>query len=931
MSDWWNAHTHSHFSMLDGMSPVPRLVEKAARSGYPALGLMDHGNMAGTVKLYKACKQFGITPFPGFEGYLMDPEWNGDLGDSGKVGRFHFGLLALNLKGYKALVRFISLTHTRPRFNRFPRCTLNDLAALGQEAGKHIALTTGCYFGYAQQSLINNGPEATEKFVKMLAAWFPHLFVEVQHHNIDHSATLSESGVSQYTDDLIVDELAGIADSLGLPLLATQDSHYCDQREKKAHALMKRMVYGGAEDEFPGDSFHLATGEWVQEHYEPDVWDMALEGSEHLLSLNKLRIPPLDKFEIHVPEMSDDPDAVLRKVCKRELKKYLEGIPKKKHQQYIDRDKYERGVIKKLGVANYFLRMLADIKWCRRQGIAVEARGSANGSLTLFLMKVTQVDPIKWDTRFERFLSEDRIKPPDVDVDIEDVARQRTLAYIDKQVSAVQIGTFAELGAREVDQRGSVMATYIQYLRRKCIDEEKAIERRRAEREERKPVMGKAEERGKALFRQKYGWVQSLDDVAKLDKKDWAGLKELARMKSVRKSYGTHASGILMSGSDMDYEDWVPTMLVASSDTRVTMYDMDDVEEFGMLKGDWLGQKTLTIMKRCQELMGREDPTDFTWIPEDDPDACRLLREGKTDNGIFHFEGYTKAKGGKELGIKSTYDTMLATALYMPGAMESGQKDLYVNRRKSATARKNVTYLHDVFEKTLSETYGAVIFQEQPLDTLRELGMSMASINKMFKVIKDSGKGAVERNRGRLAELREEFDELALDAGIDDEDLDEAWHLITGFMNYGFNRGHAAGYGIRSYRCAYLKAHYTLEFMTAVLESNAGDKKEAVYIREARRMRIRILPPDVNISGAQWTIDRENDAIRKGLQSIAGIGPAAAEALAAAAPFESLTDLAKRVNPRQVTGGKAWLEEGKIIGTLRKLEDVGALDSMDRE
>jgi DNA polymerase-3 subunit alpha len=477
------------------------------------------------------------------------------------------------------------------------------------------------------------------------------------------------------------------------------------------------------------------------------------------------------------------------------------------------------------------------------------------------------------------------------------------------------------------------MATYNQYLRRRCIDAEWEKEKAKAQREDRKPVKGPAEEKGKALYRQKFGWIKTLDDVRKYNSNDWVGLKRMAAMSAgekegIYRSYGTHASGVLISGEDMEYSDWVPTMLVASSDTKVSQYDMHDVEEFGMLKGDWLGQKTLTVMKRCQELMGREDPADFSWIPFDDPKAYKALREGRKDNGIFHFEGYTKAKGGQELGIKTLKDVIMAQALYMPGAMESGQKDLYVKRHKSVSERKNIKYLHPVFETALKETYGAVIFQEQPLTVLRELGMDIASINAMFKVVKDSGKGAVERNRVRLEELREQFDRLALKAGIKEKELDHAWHLTTGFMNYGFNRAHATGYGIRAYRCAYLKVNHTLQFMTALLEVWAGDDKEKLYVIEARRMGCKVLPPDINISGPTWTMDKPNHAIRRGLSSIAGIGPAAAIDLATKAPFSSVDDLAARVLPRSVSGGKLWQNTGKFGGKFKALLDAGALDEL---
>jgi DNA polymerase III subunit alpha len=925
MGRWGNAHTHSNYSVLDGMTAVPTLVAKAAVEGHAFVSLTDHGNMAGTVKLYKEAKKFDIPCFPGIETYLIDPDFDGKLEDSGKAGRFHLGLLALDLKGYQALVAFTSKTHTRPRFNRFARCTLEDLASLGIDAGAHIALTTGCFFGLTQQTLLRDGEIKAMRVVKMLNQWFPHTFVELQNHGIIHEP---EEGADMFPimdDNDMVSGLTDIASRLGLPVLATQDNHYCKQGEKKAHALMKRMVYGGVEDEFPGDSFHLASEDWVGEHYERDVWEDALDGCDHLLSMNKLSIPPLDKFQTHVPEISKAPNGQLQRMCYRSLQDYLKTNRIMRKRPYEERLTEELRVIKKVGMANYFLHMLEAMQWCQRKGFAIEARGSANGSLVCFLIGLTQVDPIKWNTMFERFLSEDRIQPPDVDMDIEDVARPEVLRYLNENYETVQIGTFGELGARELDQKGSVIVSYQGYLRRMCIEKSKQIERDKAAREDRKPVMGEAERIGIATFNKRYGWIKDLDDVKKHDKRDWIALKQIANMKSVYRSYGVHASGVLISGKDFSFKDWVPTMLVASSDTSVTQYDMHDVEEFGMLKGDWLGQKSLNIMKRCQQLIGRTNPTDFTWIPMDDPDATMILREGRMDNGIFHFEGYTKAKGGKEMKIASTNDAVLATALYMPGATESGQKDLYLKNRRRPNG---VYYIHEIFENALKDTLGAVIYQEQTLSVLRGLGMDPVSVNKMFKVIKDSGKGAIERNMERIKEFKVEFENLALDAGMDERDLDEAWHLTTGFVSYGFNRAHATAYGIRSYRCAYLKAHYPLEFMTAVLQANAGNKKEPIYVKEARRIGIKVLPPHVNISGASWVLDRRKEAIRRGLVSVPGIGAAAAEEIEANAPYESLTDMAKKCRPKAVPGGKGWLEEGKIIGAFRKLEDAGALDGI---
>lgn len=920
---WWNAHTHSHYSTLDGMSPVKTIVARAVENDYPALGLTDHGNMAGAVTFYKECRANDIVPFIGTEAYLLDPY---DGVDNPKARRYHVGLLALNEDGYKALVRAVSLSHTRPRFSRFPRLLMDDLADLSAEAGDDIALLTGCYFGLVQQTAIEQDFGVAQRVVEQYATMFPHTFVEVQHHNIEH-------GENEIGDDQMVESLIEVANNLGLPVLATQDSHYVDEQEKPAHALMKRMTYGSVEDAFPGDSFHLADEEWVADHYYTDQWEQIDEAAEHLLSLNTLRIPALDKFQVRVPTFHERAMSVIRKACQNTLDEHGHGA---KYQQRLD---YELGIIEALAMGNYFYKWRRLIRHCRKKGWAIEARGSANASLVCYYLGITQVDPIKWNLNFERFLSKDRIKPPDIDLDIEDEHRQDVIEWLQDQVESVAIGNWSKLGAREDDDRGSVLITWIMSKRRECEREAVAAmqhwneqcDLREAPKE--KKTKAQALEEAKSNFRLLYGDVKTLRDVKKIAPDDYVGLKRLAKMDSVYKSHGVHASGVLMSGPDLSISDYIPTMLVASSNTTVTQFDQDAVEEWGLLKDDFLGQITLTVMRRCQELIGEvEDPTDFTWIPEDDAAACKLLREGRTDTGIFHFEGYTKAKGGRELGIKRTNDAVLAQALYMPGCMDIvpgesiSQKDLYVMRRKDPKARKYVKYLHPIFENALKSTHGAVVFQDQVMQIMRDLGMTVADWNTMLKVMKDSGKGAVERNLDRMKSVRTQFDALC---DAHDIDPDEAWNASAAFVAYGFNKPHATGYGIRSYRCAYLKAHYPLEFMTALLQSWAGKKKEPIYVREARRMGIRVLPPHVNVSGSTWTLDWKRKAIRRGLVSIKGVGLGAAVEIEENAPFESVTDLIARTNGRKVTGGKDYEKTGVLTGVLQALGEAGALDELE--
>lgn len=906
MSSWWSAHSHSSFSALDSLARVPDMVAKAAKQGQPALGLTDHGNMSGTVQLYKAAKKHGILPFPGIEAYLLDP--SASLEDK-NAGRFHVGLLSTSLAGYQGLIGAVSASHTRPRFNRFPRMTLEDLAELGQNHGDGLILTTGCYFGLVQQTLVTQGPVDAERMVKMYAQWFPHTVVEIQNHSICHDHDQEEN---PYDDDQIVAELISIANRVGLPVMATQDSHYLDQKDKPAHSMMKKMVYGGAEDAFPGDSFHNASTEWVAEHYDDKTWAQVEEGAQYMLERHQLVLPSLEKFVAHVPSITNDPQTSIARFCRRKLKRYLAQIKPDKHQTYRDRLKEELSVIEDLGMAGYFTIVRDYVVWCQDNHYCVEARGSANASLVCFLMGITQVDPVHWNLLFSRFLSRDRTKPPDIDMDIEDVSREALLQYLKGSFDTMHIGTFSKLGTNNEGQ-GSVLVTYKSGLTRNLKDAE-----------ERKDI---------------YTKIQTVRDVKTYYPDDYVGLARLSKMSDVYKSYGVHPSGILISGNTQKIEDYVPSMLVASSNTVVSQFEGNDVEELGYLKLDVLGQTALTVMRLCQEFMGRDDPTDFSWIPDDDPKACKALREGRLDTGIFHYEGYTKSKGGKELGVKSTADAVLGQGLFMPGAMDTGQKDLYIQRRKNAAERKSVTYIHKVFKDALEWTHGTVIFQEQVINIMRGLGMSIEGINIFFKIVKSSGSGAVEANIERLEKMRQEFDELCIKAGISEDQLDQAWHLTSGFVAYGFNLAHATGYGIRSYRTAYLKTHYPLEYMTALLIAWAGrgstkkgePSKEVLYQREARRVGIRILPADINVSGPTWTIDRKRNAIRRGIVSIKGVGPATAENIAEHAPYTDIDDLIAKTDARKVTGGKQWAKDGTLTGVLEHLRKAGALSSLGLE
>lgn len=901
-SPWFHTHVHSEFSILDAISSVDLLVEKVVKMKQPAMGMMDHGNMAATVQLYKAGQKYGILVFPGFEGYMTTDPITEDK-EAGKLARYHIGFLALNLAGYRELVNLTTLSHTRPRFNRFPRFDLNDF---GTYKSENVAVFTGCYFGLVQQTLINKGYKDAKRIVEMYSRWYPNTFVEIQNHNIEHKEQANEENPwsgSEFSNDAdICEALVRIASEVGLPVIATQDSHYRDSDQKLAHELMKRMVYRGVDgqNEFPGDSFHLATTEWVQERHDPKHWKLGLEGSQQLLDLHDLKMPALDKYTPHVPTVKKDPQKWLEaRVWKALDRMEKKGLLVKKRSAYDKQAKHELETIKFLGHAGYFSLVDLVVRFCKDNGICIEARGSANGSLVCYALGITSIDPVQFDLLFERFLSRDRKKPPDIDLDIEDVRRGDVLDFLDKQFGAKQIGTFQQLGARDDDDKGSVLVSYNSYLRAKL---------------------------GNDKFIPKYGkGLDTVKDVARVSTADYKGLRALSKTK-VKRAYGVHPAGLLLNGDDLKIHEYVPMMLVASSNTLVSQFSGEDVEEFGFLKLDVLGQRTLTTMRRCQELIGREDPTDFKWIPFDDGVTCRYLSKGYQDNGVFQFEGYAMARGARSLKIRNTNDCILAGALFRPACIDSGVTQTYIDRRFDKSQRENIEYPHPAFEEVLKKTNGVVLFQEQVLEIMRKLGLDYEGINTFFKIVKDSGKGATARNIERIKEVEKQWEDICERNGI--EDPEWAWNYIEGYTKYGFNKAHSAGYGVRSYRVAYLKIHYPLEFHAALLESWAGKPKEPLYIREARNLDIRLLQADVNISGATWTIDKRKGAIRRGLASIKGIGVPASKSIADNAPYESIEDLIEKNPARAVSGAPKYLKEGEWSGNLLKLKLAGALSSL---
>lgn len=931
-SNFFHAHAHSNASVQDGMNTVESMVERAARYNQPSLVISDHGVLSGAVQLYTSAKKHGIKPGVGIEAYIIDPAFdlsNVDSEEAKAAQRYHLGIIALDLKGYQGLVGLSTLSYTRPRYHKFPRLLVDDLLEFGKEYGQHIAVTTGCVFGFVEKQLTDNGIEAAVRATRVLQQMTPNLYVEIQKHNIP-------DGVNEMPEGQIIDSMLQVADKLSLPIMATADCHYLDQSSKESHTLLKRMLYNDAEGKeagFPGDAYHLASSGWMREKWEHAVWDRFEESYSDLLGKLNLVIPQLEKFTAAIPEVSKTPDTVLYKECNKELMR--RGLDD--NAAYIERLNYELEVIKYLGMANYFLLVLQCVKAMIDDGVPIEARGSANGSLVLYLLKVTQVDPIIWGTSFDRFMAKDRIGAPDVDIDIADQYRWIILDYLASlEINGVkyktsQIGTLGKLGQSKDSDTGSAFNTYKSSLRITLENEEWALEKAKAEAEGRKPVKKNSDKRAEDRFRDEgYNTIKTLDDVQRRMPEDYRPLKAIIEMNSVYKSRGKHAGGILVSSEDVTIEDFIPQMMAKddesdNADTFVTQFTMKDVEQLGLLKMDWLGQTSMTVMSRCMEYLGK-DSTDFSWIPNDDDKTLRFVSSRKNHVGLFHLENYPKSIAMVELAPKSTADFVIHQAYSMPGAADSGAKEVYLNRRRAK--KWTPVYTHPILVHAFADTNGVMIYQEQPLEVGRAIGMNDVEITNILKVMKDSGAGALERNKKRLAEAKPRFWELADQAGFTEAESKWFWQQMLAMAGYGFSINHSVGYGIRSYRTAYLKRHHPLEYMGALLNCWAGKnnkvkvgwgkeiKKEDHYLDDAKKQGLRILPAVINKSQSAWTIDKERNGIRRGYMSLPGIGAPTADSIVAGQPYTSMEDFCTRSG---VSGSKPYLKNGALIGVVKTL------------
>lgn len=855
-------HCHSEYSLLDGAVRVEDLIKKTKDFGMPAVALTDHGNLYGAVSFYQATKNTGIKPIIGCELYVAPGSMTDKNASSGKEAAFHLTVLASDETGYKNLVKLVSAAHLEGFYYK-PRVDRELLAKHSQG----LIVLSGCLKGEVNSLLQVGNFKAAEQTAAAYRDIFgkDNFFVELHDHGIEAQRRCNP-------------DLVRIARSLDLGLVAANDVHFLERSHHEAHDIM----------------ICIGTGSMVLDEkrmrYVPELYFKSAEEMRALFSElpeacdNTLAITERCHFEMefgkpkypaYEPPAGVTREAYLRDLCYEGLRKRY-GERSDTDAELQERLSYELSVIEKTGFVSYFLIVWDFINYAKKQGIPVgPGRGSAAGSLIAYVLEITDIDPLRYGLIFERFLNPERISPPDIDVDFCMDRRGEVIEYVRKKYgerAVSQIVTFGTLGAKSVVRDvGRVLGwSYGDGDRlAKMIPNELNIDLESAAKKN--PELAAAIENEPA--------VRQLWDYATV-------------LEGLSRNTGIHAAGVVIGDRELD--EFIP-LCRGKENEVVTQYAMGPLTDLGMLKMDFLGLKTLTVMNEAVRLIHKKDSSfDLAAIPTDDLETFEIYNRGET-LGIFQMESGGITGFCKNFDVRAIDDIIALGALYRPGPMQFIPE--YIERKKGI---KKIEYLHPLLEKVCAETYGIIVYQEQVQRAASVLaGYSLGDADLLRRAMGKKDAKKMEQERARFVEGCGKINQ------IQPKVADAIFGFIAKFAEYGFNKSHSAAYGWISYQTAYLKAHYPLEFMSAMLSFDASTTERlAEVIGECRRMEIAIRPPDINSSDLKFTPQEDAKAIRFGLGSIKNVGSGAMESAIAEreknGPFKSLEDFCSRLDSRTV-------------------------------
>ena len=868
-------HCHSHYSLLDGASSIPRLVERAKQHGMSALALTDHGNLHGALEFYRLARDEGVNPIVGYEAYIA-PESRLKKGkDAGGESSYHLTLLCQNRTGFQNLIKMASAAalegfYFKPRIDK----------ELLQAHSEGIICLSGCASSEFSRSILKHGGAGAETHLEEaaeIARWFHDLFgdryfIEVMNNGLEIQRIALEGSVE-------------VAKRLGIPLVATSDCHYVDREDAEAQDVMLCINTGKFRTDqkrmrMEGDEFYLC---------DPSVMYQRFEGLEDAVARSQEIADSVDlELELgkrHFPifQLPEEvtPEQRLRELCLEGLRDRYAGDDQRMpggqlSDEVMARLERELSVINKQGFANYFLICWDFVREARERGIPATARGSGVGALVCYALYLSHVCPIRYGLLFERFLDENRTEAPDIDIDFCKERRSEILRYVKEKYGAdnvAQIGTFGTMKARAAIKdvgralgmplgRVNQITAMIPETLGVTIDD--ALD---ANEELRSAYEGDPE-------------VKELIDFAR-------------KLEGLARNVGTHAAAVVIG--DRPLTEYVPLGRVTGKEDVITQWSMGDVEAAGLLKMDFLGLRNLTVLAHAVNIIEktRGETLDLMRLSVDDPETFKTLQRGET-KGVFQLESGGIRELLQKMKPDHFRDIIATNALYRPGPLEGGMVQQYIDVKHG---RKPAEYLHPVLEEILSETHGVMVYQEQVMQILNRLGkIPLAAAYTCIKAISKKKESIIAANY-------EQFMEGATAEGLKRSEAQNLWDMILKFAGYGFNKSHSTAYAFVAYQTAYLKTHYPVEYMAAVLTGDIPDRnftrKDSLveHLEDCRRMEIDVIPPNVNQSDVIFAV--EDGQIHFALSAIKGCGKSAAEAIVREreenGPFRDLFDFCERI------------------------------------
>jgi DNA polymerase-3 subunit alpha len=883
-------HCHTDYSLLDGACDIDQLMKIMVEQKMPAVAMTDHGNLFGAVKFYNAAKASGVNPVIGCEVYVSQ-QGHKTRSDTDRYN--HLVLLCENQEGYKNLINLVSTAYLDGFYYK-PRIDLDLL----QQHSKGLIGMSACLRGHIAENILQDKYDDAKRLAHTYSDLFGkgNFFLEIQDHHLDQ-------------DKKLTPEMVRLSAETGLELVATNDSHYLRKDDARAHEILLCIQTGKMYNDpnrmrWDHADFYLKTRaemlELFGEELEHALDRTGLIAERCHVKLEKVK-DPFPRFDI--PE-SHTTDTYFEYVARQGFEKRrvrleamrTKGILKHDLAEYLERLDREIKMIQNMKFSGYFLIVWDFIRYAKQCGIPVgPGRGSAAGSLVGYAMAITDIDPLQYGLLFERFLNPERISMPDIDVDFCMNRRGEVIKYVTEKYGREQVAqiiTFNTLGARaaikdvgrvlemsfaDVDKLTKLVPTVPNIGLQEAFDQEP----------------------GFADLRRKDPKVDDVCNVA-------------LRLEGLSRNCGMHAAGVVISPQPL--KELVP-LYKTSRDEIVTQFDMNGLDKLGLLKMDFLGLTTLTLIEDAQRLIKRRHGVDIVLedLPLDDPPTYDVFCKGFT-SGVFQFESPGMRDILRKYQPSRLEDLTALNALYRPGPIQGGMVEDFIERK---WGRKNVVYDLPELKELLEETYGVIVYQEQVMQISNRLaGYSLGDADLLRRAM---GKKKLEE----MVKQRDRFVKGALEKGFPQKKIEKIFDLMEQFAGYGFNKSHSAAYAFLAFATAYLKAHYRVEFMAALLTSETGNTAKVVkYINECREMGITVLPPDVNAS--EWSFTPDGEAIRFGLGAVKNVGQTAVESICKTretlpgGKFTSLHEFCEKVDLSAVNR--------RMIESLIR---AGAMDSLE--